>query len=313
MDLWRPPAFAPVARAAKWFLCAFLACGLFLGPGLLATVRSHESILVPRPVKVNPKDGLKYVWVPPGTIQMGCSPGDDACRENEKPSHKVTISHGFWMGRTEVTVGAYMRFARSAAKAMPPEVDLSGRPLNNGWKDEAMPIVNVSWYDSRDFCTWIGGRLPTEAEWEYAARGGSSQARYGPLDDIAWYGDNSGRQRLDSAGILKEGQENFVRRLKENGNGMREVAQKRPNAFGLYDALGNVWEWVNDGYADDYYSTSPEIDPPGPSNSPYRSLRGLSFVTDPKFVRVSVRNPNHRPDSRGSSVGFRCVWKMSGP
>src|SRR5437867_2294858 len=64
MDLWRPRAFAPVARAAKWFLCAFLACGLFLGPGLLATVRSHESILVPGPVKVNPKDGLKYVWVP---------------------------------------------------------------------------------------------------------------------------------------------------------------------------------------------------------------------------------------------------------
>jgi formylglycine-generating enzyme required for sulfatase activity len=216
------------------------------------------------------------------------------------------------MGRTEVTVGAYKRFARSAAKAMPPEVDLSGRPLNSGWKDEAMPIVNVSWYESRDFCTWIGGRLPTEAEWEYAARGGSSQARYGPLDDIAWYGDNSGRQRLDSAGILKEGQENFVRRLKGNGNGMREVAQKRPNGFGLYDTLGNVWEWVNDGYADDYYSTSPEIDPPGSSNSSYRSLRGLSFVTDPTFVRVSVRNPNHRPESRGSSVGFRCVWNRLG-
>jgi formylglycine-generating enzyme required for sulfatase activity len=263
-------------------------------------------------VRENPKDGLKYAWIPPGKFQMGCSSGDNNCRENEKPSHPVKISHGFWMGQTEVTVRAYKRFAQSTGKAMPPEAYLSGRPLNSGWSNAAMPIDNVSWYEARDFCVWAGGRLPTEAEWEYAARGGSPQARYGELDDIAWYGNNSGRNRLDSTRILKEDADSFVNRLLENDSRIREVAQKRPNDFGLFDTLGNVWEWMNDTYSDDYYSSSPEMDPPGPAEGPYRSLRGLSFVSDPVTVRVSIRNPNHPPDHRGSSIGFRCVANLKG-
>jgi sulfatase modifying factor 1 len=273
---------------------------------------SGKSIAQSAVVRENPRDGLKYVWIPPGKFQMGCSSGDNECRNNEKPSHQVKISSGFWMGQTEVTVGAYKRFARSAGKAMPPEADLSGRPLNRGWNNAAMPIDNVTWYEARDFCTWGGGRLPTEAEWEYAARGGSPQAQYGVLDDIAWYGDNSGRQRLDTTRILKEDANSLVKRLLKNDNRIREVAQKRPNGFGLFDTLGNVWEWMNDIYSDDYYSSNPEVDPPGPSTGPYRSLRGLSFVSDPVSVRVSIRNPNHTPDHRGSSIGFRCVGNLQG-
>lgn len=264
-------------------------------------------------VRENSKDGLKYAWILPGKFQMGCSSGDDHCRENEKPSHPVKISHGFWMGQTEVTVQAYKRFVQSTRKAMPPEAYLSGRPLNSGWKNGAMPIDDVSWYEARDFCVWAGGRLPTEAEWEYAARGGSPQSRYGELDDIAWYGDNSGRNRLDSTRILKEDADSFVNRLLKNDSRIREVAQKRPNDFGLFDMLGNVWEWMNDTYSDGYYSTSPEMDPPGPAEGPYRSLRGLSFVSDPVTVRVSIRNPTHPPDHRGSSIGFRCVANLKGP
>ena len=103
------------------------------------------------------------------------------------------------MGQTEVTVAAYKRFARSVGKAMPTEPDLLGTPLNHAWANGAMPMVDVTWYDARDFCYWAGGRLPTEAEWEYAARGGSQQARYGALDEMAWYADISGKDRLDSA------------------------------------------------------------------------------------------------------------------
>ena len=261
-------------------------------------------------VSENPRDGLKYAWIPPGQFQMGCSSGDSACRSNEKPSHNVTISGGFWMGQTEVTVAAYKRFARSVGKAMPTEPDLLGTPLNHAWANGAMPMVDVTWYDARDFCYWAGGRLPTEAEWEYAARGGSQQARYGALDEIAWYGDDSGRQRLDTTSVLKQDERNFAKHLLENGNGIREVAQKRPNAFALFDTLGNVWEWVNDIYADDYFSSGPQVDPTGPSTGPYRTLRGASFVSEPVTVRVSIRNPNHLPESKGSSVGFRCVAKL---
>ena len=280
------------------------------GAAQASTPMSEKRIAQSAVVRENPRDGLKYVWIPPGKFQMGCSSGDSKCRSNEKPSHPVKISSGFWMGQTEVTVGAYKRFARSAGKAMPPEPDLSGSPLNSAWNNAAMPIVDVSWYEARDFCTWGGGRLPTEAEWEYAARGGSPRTRYGALDDIAWYGNNSGQQRLDSTRILKNDAGSFVKRLLENDNRIREVGQKRPNDFGLFDTLGNVWEWVNDIYTDDYYSSSPEVDPPGPSNGQYRTLRGLSWVSDPVTVRVSIRNPNHRPDSRGSSVGFRCVGNL---
>ncbi len=116
------------------------------------------------PVRKNPKDGLKYVWIPPGSFQMGCSPGDSECLDEEKPSHQVRISKGFWMGQTEVTVGAYKRFARSAGKSMPPEPNLLGGALNKGWNDEAMAIVEVSWDDAQAYCRWMGGRLPSEAE-----------------------------------------------------------------------------------------------------------------------------------------------------
>jgi formylglycine-generating enzyme required for sulfatase activity len=143
-----------------------------------------------------------------------------------------------------------------------------------------MPIVNVTWDDAQAYCGWMGGRLPTEAEWEYAARGGSTEARYGPIDEIAWYISNSGGQTHD-------------------------VTQKRRNGFGLYDMLGNVWEWANDWYDDKYYQSSPSQDPPGPTNGQLRVLRGGSWYDSPGSVRVSDRGRGG-PASRDGYGGFRC-------
>jgi formylglycine-generating enzyme required for sulfatase activity len=236
----------------------------------------------PGTVRQGPKDGLEYVWIPPGTFMMGCSPGDNECFDWEKPAHQVTITRGFWIGQTPVTVGAYKRFAGATGRQMP------GAPsFNNGWTNENMPIVNVDWNDAQAYCGWMGGRLPTEAEWEYAARGGNTEARYGPIDEVAWYSNNSGGQTHD-------------------------VAQKRANGFGLYDMLGNVWEWVNDWYDQNYYQSSPSQDPPGPTGGQFRVLRGGSWVFNPRVVRVSSRD-GVVPAYRSDRVGFRCGGEVGNP
>jgi formylglycine-generating enzyme required for sulfatase activity len=216
---------------------------------------------------------------------MGCSPGDDECDEKEKPAHKVTITKGYWLGQTEVTVGAYKRFAAATGRQMP-----DAESFNKGWANDNMPIVNVDWNDAHDFCAWAGGRLPTEAEWEYAARGGNTATRYGPIAEIAWYYENS----------------------KNSGDVTHAVAQKRANGFGLFDTLGNVWEWVSDWYDEHYYSSSPSTDPAGPTSGQYRILRGGSWINPPAFVRVSGRDSYH-PGVRINNLGVRCGGEVAGP
>jgi formylglycine-generating enzyme required for sulfatase activity len=242
----------------------------------------------PGTVRVNPKDGLNYVWIPPGTFMMGCSPGNNKCRGDEKPSHQVTITGGFWIGQTPVTVGAYKRFAGTTGRRMPPAPD-----FNNRWANDNMPIVNVTWNDARAYCEWAGDRLPTEAEWEYAARGGSMQARYGPLHEIVW------REPQD-------------------------VAQKRPNGLGLYDMLGTVWQWVDDRYDPRFYRSRRSQDPQGPTSGWRRVTRGGFWGSFARTVRVSKRSwipswnlswllvwplgwavPLGRPN-----VGFRCAGEV---
>jgi formylglycine-generating enzyme required for sulfatase activity len=276
-----------------------------------ALADSEKSNLAGGTVRENPKDGLKYAWIPPGTFTMGCSPGDDHCSGEEHPPHPVTITKGFWMGQTEVTVAGYKRFALATGRQMPPEPNLNGRPLNPGWGDQAMPIVDEVWDEAQAYCVWAGGRLPTEAEWEYAARAGSTGARYGGVDQIAWIADNSGRARLNIDGNARGGKpdDNLMR---VNGNGAHEVGQKRPNAFGLYDTLGNAWEWVNDWFAGNYYQFSPAQDPTGPAGGQYRIVRGGSWGNYPGRVRVSLRN--YVPaNQRSLNYGFRCNVEMAGP
>jgi formylglycine-generating enzyme required for sulfatase activity len=258
--------------------------GVTLAARQTTKIEARLEDIAPSPAQVreNSKDGLKYVWIPAGTFMMGCSPADNECDGEEKPAHQVTITKGFWFGQTPVTVQAYKRFAGATGRQMPGAPD-----FNNGWTNENMPIVNVTWADAQAYCGWVGGRLPTEAEWEYAARGGSTEARYGPLDEVAWYDQNSGAATHD-------------------------VGQKHPNGYGLYDVLGNVGDWVSDWYDEKYYQSSPSQDPQGPGSGQRRVVRGESWVGLPRYVRVSNRGTLH-PGDRSGQVGFRCAGEAGIP
>ena len=214
--------------------------------------------------KVNPKDRLNYAWIPPGTFQMGCSPDDSECDIEEKPAHQVTFTKGFWMGQTPVTQAAYQR--------------LMGTNQSH-YKGTEHPVDSVSWDDAQAYCRAAGGRLPSEAEWEYAARGGTTGARYGQLAQIAWSGI-AGSDRT------------------------REVGKLQANAFGLSDMLGNVWQWTCDGYAD--YRSADQLDPVCSTGGRERAIRGGSWEDPARTVRASVRRLSE-PRSRYFSVGFRCM------
>ncbi|MCC6862681.1 MAG: formylglycine-generating enzyme family protein, partial [Bryobacterales bacterium] len=275
-----------------------------------------EALLQPRPSKVNPDDGQPYVWIPPGEFRMGCSPGGSEGYADEEPAHTVRITRGFWLGQTPVTVGTYKRFAQSTGVPMPGEPVIGKRALNPQWRDSEQPMVGVTWQEAKAYCeSWAKGRLPTEAEWEYAARAGTAQPRYGELDGIAWYADNSGSQRLDSARAWEKEAarewQKYSEILEKNGNRIHPVRQKQPSPWGLYDMLGNVWEWVEDWYGEDYYRTlpSPAVDPKGPPKGTQRVLRGGSWGSYPRIVRASYRNWG-APESRLDTFGFRCAREV---
>jgi serine/threonine-protein kinase len=233
-------------------------------------------------VRMNPKDGLRYVWLPAATFSMGCSPGDNDCDADEKPAREVTLNSGFWIGQTDVTSEAYQRYAQSAGKPAP-----ASAPAGPNF-----PVVNVTWDDAVAYCGWAGMRLPSEAEWEYAARGGVPGARYGNLDEIAWHAGNSGNQPIDAAALYAANPKAYAEKLAENGDGPKPVAQKKPNGFGLFDMLGNVQQWTADPYSSDA-----------------RVLRGGSWYDAPSNLRASFRN-SAGPRTSDSHTGFRCAGDL---
>jgi sulfatase modifying factor 1 len=272
-----------------------------------------ERVVVPPPppaspeIKVNSKDGQRYVWILPGKFTMGCSFGDDECHDDEKPSHEVEIAKGYWLAQTPVTVGAWKKVNGKLPEwGSSWKVAGTDHDFNPNWADLQQPVIGLTWPEASQFCEAIGGRLPTEAEWEYAARAGSKSARYGALDSIAWYADNSGKQRLDSAELLKTDGASYAKRLLDNGNGPHDAGLKDPNAWKLYDMLGNVWQWTADWYDAKYYARGENQNPLGPPGGESRSLRGGSWGDVPRVVRASVRLGVERGD-RYNLIGFRCV------
>ncbi len=238
---------------------------------------------------------FKMIKVEGGTFRMGATSeqGNDA-HDYEKPVHSVTLSD-YCMGETEVTQELWQAVMGS----------------NPSWfkGNNQRPVECVSWEECQEFIkelnrlTGRSFRLPTEAEWEYAARGGKHGDKHvykysgsNNVDEVAWYWQNSGDKYLSGEWDLDK--------IKNNNCKTHPVKTKKANKLGLYDMSGNVWEWCNDWYDEDYYQNSPQTNPEGPSEGGSRVLRGGSWGNYDRYVRVSYRL-SHAPDNRGNNGGLR--------
>jgi formylglycine-generating enzyme required for sulfatase activity len=274
-------------------------CGLLL---LLALPGRHaESLASDEPSRTAPsggtpspianKIGMKLVLIPAGEFRMGSGDDDAQAEADEKPRHRVRITRPFYLGATEVTQGQYQA--------------VTGQNPSFFRGSSDAPVERVSWNEAVAFCNKLsereglkprdptgedpksegeGYRLPTEAEWEYACRAGTS-TRYSfgddaaKLGDFGWFGRNS-------------------------RNSTHDVGRKRPNAWGLYDMYGNVWEWCGDGYDASYYGKSPAADPSGPPQAERRVNRGGAWSSPPARIQTAYRRGG-APGFRGFSLGFR--------
>lgn len=295
--------------------------------------------------------GMKFVLIPSGEFVMGSDESAEALAQqypqydhkrfvelsDEGPAHKVRITHPFYLGQYEVTVGEFRRFVEASGYLPESEADgtggygynpdydpakssrgdaFEGRNQKYSWRnpgfpqDERHPVVNVTWNDAVAMCKWLSKtegriyRLPTEAEWEYAGRAGT-RTRY--------YSGDDPQSLLSAANVFDvDAAKNWQQWKKFALDGpdgfafTAPVGSFAPNAFGLYDIHGNAWEWTADWHDDKYYTYSPVDDPQGPANGTVRVRRGGSWHTWSFYARSSYRNWNSQ-DTRYTLVGMRLL------
>ncbi|MBR3633507.1 MAG: formylglycine-generating enzyme family protein, partial [Bacteroidaceae bacterium] len=303
--------FIGIAAAVLCAVIVLVALGLGKS-GLSQEPASEQSEFNQKPLsnRTFTVNGVEFsmVEVEGGTFEMGSNDGDD----DEKPVHSVTLS-SYYIGQTEVTQALW--------KAV-----MGSNP--SYFKGDNLPVEQVSWDDCQSFITKLNQltgerfRLPTEAEWEFAARAGTKTSLYyngqdivingeynSPnLDPLAWYGGNCGRNFTTSEGCdVSNGYDISDwpdKQYSDSKGGTHSVGRKQPNAFGLYDMLGNVWEWCQDWYGD--YSSSSQTNPTGPTSGSYRVLRGGSWRSYVGFC-LSADRDFITPGDRCIDIGLRLV------
>ena len=261
----------------------FLASGSLEASGAHSSDHSHEDLEGQKTdnkgevkqVIVNEKDGSIMVYIPGGIFMMGNSSGDS----DERPPHRVKLKP-FYMDKFEITNVQYRKFVEETNHEKPLYWN------NSRWNDDLQPVVGVSWDDAVAYAKWAGKHLPTEAEWELAAR--STDGREYPWGNF-WEKD-----RCNSV-------ETGLNRANRVGNYPKGISP-----YGIYDMVGNVWEWCFDTYGKDYYKNSPGYDPNGPKTGSDKTLRGGSWGYD----KVNSRASNRFWEDKGTRnwhIGFRCV------
>ena len=235
----------------------------------------------------------EWLLVPAGEFEMGAEGAPAG--PDEGPKHKVFVD-SFYIGKFEVTNQNYSIFVKASGRKAPDQED----PKMSIWRGgqmlpgtEHLPVINVSWEDAEAYCKWVGGRLPTEAEWEKAARGTDGRTYPWGNEPVTGNRSNYSIENVTfwdgAATLAKVDQYEFGK-----------------SPYGAYEMAGNVWEWVHDWYQEDFYKHSPEKNPKGPNDGKERVMRGGSWRNDPNTVRSANRN-KLGPTEKRTYVGFRCA------
>jgi formylglycine-generating enzyme required for sulfatase activity len=300
--VWTWPLFGLLALVIGMVVVGVVACGLVGdGEAIKPTVPQPPSNASLGDIWTRPADGMEMVYVPGGTFEMGSTEGFD----DEQPVHAVTLD-SFWIDKTEVTNDQFERFVQATDYRTDAEKEGIGEVYSDGSWSEVdgadwqhpngpetsisgrmdHPVVQVTWNDATTFCQWAGGRLPTEAEWEYAARG--------PDGHIYPWGNDAPDDTLLN--------------YNEDVGDITQVGSYPSGAswVGAMDMVGNVWEWVADWYDGDYYASSPSQNPKGPETRDEMVVRGGGWSISGAGVRAASRY-HPLPDDRVDALGFRCV------